>query len=213
MTFADSLVYVIDDDLSMLKAIGRLLESEDYSVEMFTGAREFLARAPHTGPSCVILDLNLPGLNGLELQQALAERGLGEQIIFITGGASVPTCVQAMKAGAVDYLSKPFRDEELLYALEQALKRSSEQWLQLAQRKKVRERLATLTPREFDVLKLVIAGMLNKQIASQLGTTEATIKVHRGRVMEKMGATSLAELVILAQRAGIASTATDTTKV
>jgi RNA polymerase sigma factor (sigma-70 family) len=213
MTFADSLVYVIDDDLSMLKAIGRLLESEDYSVEMFTGAREFLARVPHTGPSCVILDLNLPGLNGLELQQALAERGLGEQIIFITGGASVPTCVQAMKAGAVDYLSKPFRDEELLYALEQALKRSSEQWLQLAQRKKVRERLATLTPREFDVLKLVIAGMLNKQIASQLGTTEGTIKVHRGRVMEKMGATSLAELVILAQRAGIASTATDTTKV
>jgi RNA polymerase sigma factor (sigma-70 family) len=213
MTFADSLVYVIDDDLSMLKAIGRLLESEDYSVEMFTGAREFLARAPHTGPSCVILDLNLPGLNGLELQQALAERGLGEQIIFITGGASVPTCLQAMKAGAVDYLSKPFRDEELLYALEQALKRSSEQWLQLAQRKKVRERLATLTPREFDVLKLVIAGMLNKQIASQLGTTEGTIKVHRGRVMEKMGATSLAELVILAQRAGIASTATDTTKV
>ena len=213
MTFADSLVYVIDDDMSMLKAIGRLLESEDYSVEMFTGAREFLARVPHTGPSCVILDLNLPGLNGLELQRALAERGFGEQIIFITGGASVPTCVQAMKAGAVDYLSKPFRDEELLYALEQALKRSSEQWLQLAQRKKVRERLATLTPREFDVLKLVIAGMLNKQIASQLGTTEATIKVHRGRVMEKMGATSVAELVILAQRAGIAPAATDTTKV
>ena len=213
MTFADSLVYVIDDDTSMLKAIGRLLESEDYSVEMFTGAREFLARVPHTGPSCVILDLNLPGLNGLELQQALAERGLGEQIIFITGGASVPTCVQAMKAGAVDYLSKPFRDEELLYALEQALKRSSEQWLQLAQRKKVRERLATLTPREFDVLKLVIAGMLNKQIASQLGTTEATIKVHRGRVMEKMGVTSVAELVILAQRAGVTPAAIGTTKV
>ena len=213
MTFADSLVYVIDDDMSMLKAIGRLLESEDYSVEMFTGAREFLARAPHTGPSCIILDLNLPGLNGLELQQALAERGLGEQIIFITGGASVPTCVQAMKAGAVDYLPKPFRDEDLLCALEQALARSSEQWLQRSQRKKVRERLATLTPREFDVLKLVIAGMLNKQIASQLGTSEATIKVHRGRVMEKMEVTSVAELVILAQRAGIAPAATDTTKV
>jgi RNA polymerase sigma factor (sigma-70 family) len=213
MTFADSLVYVIDDDTSMLKAIGRLLESEDYSVEMFTGAREFLARVPHTGPSCVILDLNLPGLNGLELQQALAERGLGEQIIFITGGASVPTCVQAMKAGAVDYLSKPFGDEELLYALEQALTRSSEQWRQHSQRKKVRERLAMLTPREFDVLKLVIGGMLNKQIASQLGTTEGTIKVHRGRVMEKMGATSIAELVILAQRAGIAPASTDSTKV
>ena len=213
MTFADSLVYVIDDDTSMLKAIGRLLESEDYSVEMFTGAREFLARVPHTGPSCVILDLNLPGLNGLELQQALAERGLGEQIIFITGGASVPTCVQAMKAGAVDYLSKPFGDEELLSALDKALTRSSEQWRQHSQRKKVRERLAMLTPREFDVLKLVVGGMLNKQIASQLGTTEGTIKVHRGRVMEKMGAISIAELVILAQRAGIASASTDSTKV
>jgi FixJ family two-component response regulator len=213
MTLAQTLVFVIDDDMSMLKAIGRLLESEDYSVELFTGAREFLARKPHTGPSCIILDLNMPELNGLELQQALAERGLGEQVIFITGGASVPTCVQAMKAGAVDFLSKPFRDEDLLCALEQALTRSCEQWLQLAQRKKVRERLATLTPREFDVLKLVIVGMLNKQIASQLGTTEATIKVHRGRVMEKMEVKSVAELVILAQRAGIAPAATNTTKV
>jgi len=213
MTFADSVVYVIDDDILMLKAIGRLLESEDYSVEMFMGAREFLARAPHTGPSCIILDLNLPGLNGLQLQQALVERGLWEQIIFITGGASVPTCVRAMKAGAVDYLSKPFRDEDLLCALEQALARSSEQWLQCSQRKQVCERLATLTPREFDVLKLVISGMLNKQIASQLGTTEGTIKVHRGRVMEKMEVKSVAELVILAQRAGIAPAARDTTKV
>jgi len=126
MMHAHTLVYVIDDDISMRKAIGRLLESEDYSVEMFTGAREFLARVSHPGPSCVILDLNMPGLNGLELQQALAERGHGEQVIFITGGASVPTCLQAMKAGAVDYLSKPFRDEDLLCALKQALTRSSE---------------------------------------------------------------------------------------
>jgi FixJ family two-component response regulator len=213
MMQAHTLVYVIDDDMSMLKAIGRLLESEDYSVEMFSGAREFLARAPHTGPSCIILDLNMPGLNGLELQEALAERGRGEQVIFITGGASVPTCVQAMKAGAVDYLSKPFRDEDLLCALEQALTRSSEQWLQHSQRKEVRKRLATLTPREFDVLKLVITGRLNKQIASQLGTTEGTIKVHRGRVMEKMGVASVAELMILAQRAGIAPASADSTKV
>jgi FixJ family two-component response regulator len=213
MTLADALVNVIDDDISMLKAIGRLLESEDYSVELFTGAREFLARAPHTGPSCVILDLNMPGLNGLELQEALAKRGGAEQVIFITGGATVPTCVQAMKAGAVDYLPKPFRDEDFLCAVERALKRSSEQWLQRSQRKEVRDRLATLTPREFDVLKCVIAGRLNKHIASQLGTTEGTIKVHRGRVMEKMGATSVAELVILAQRAGIAPTSTDATKV
>ena len=212
MTFAHPLVYVIDDDLSMRKAIGRLLESEDYPVELLTGAREFLARAPHTGPSCVILDLNMPGLTGLELQEALAGRGRAEQVIFITGGASVPTCAQAMKAGAVDYLSKPFQDEDLL-SVKRALERSSEQWLQRLQRKEVRDRLATLTPREFDVLKGVVAGMLNKQIASQFGATEGTIKVHRGRVMEKMGATSVAELVILAQRAGIAPSSTDATKV
>ena len=213
MMLANALVYIIDDDMSMRRAIERLLESEDYSVELLTGAREFLAQVPHAGPSCVILDLNMPGLNGLELQEALVGRGRAEQVIFITGGASVPTCVQAMKAGAVDYLPKPFRDEDLLYAVERALERSSEQWLQRSQRKEVRDRLAMLTPREFDVLKCVIAGMLNKQIASQLGTTEGTIKVHRGRVMEKMGARSVAELVILAQRAGIAPAATNTTKV
>jgi len=197
------LVYVIDDDLSMRKAVGRLLESEDYSVEIFTGAREFLARVPYAGPSCLIVDLNMPGFSGLELQETLAQMGRAEQVIFITGGASVPTCVQAMKAGAVDYLQKPFRDEDLLSCVERALKRSSEHWLQRLQRKDVRDRLATLTPREFDVLKGVVAGMLNKQIAAQFGTTEGTIKVHRGRVMEKMGATSVAELVILAQRGGI----------
>ena len=190
----------------MRKAIGRLLESEDYAFEMFTGAREFLARVPHAGPSCVILDLNMPGLNGLELQEALEQMGRGERIIFITGGATVPTSVQAMKAGAVDYLPKPFQDEDLLHAVERALNQSSEQWLQRLERKEVRDRLATLTPREFDVLKGVIAGMLNKQIAAQFGSTEGTVKVHRGRVMEKMSATSVAELVILAQRAGISPT-------
>ena len=135
MTFADSLVYVIDDDISMLKAIGRLLDTKDYSVEMFTGAREFLARVPHIGPSCLILDLNLPGLNGLQLQQALAERGLGEQIIFITGGPQRPDLCTGDEAGAVDYLSKPF-DEDLLCALEQALTRSPEQWLQRSSAKR-----------------------------------------------------------------------------
>jgi FixJ family two-component response regulator len=125
MTLAHALVYVIDDDLLVRKAIGRLLESEDYPVELFAEAREFLARAPHTGPSCVILDLNMPGLNGLELQEALVERGRAEQVIFITGDGSV----QAMKAGAVDYLPKPFNDEDLLSAVKRALQRSSEQWL------------------------------------------------------------------------------------
>jgi FixJ family two-component response regulator len=204
VTPAHSLVYVVDDDLSMRKAIGRLLESENYAFEMFTGSREFLARVPHTGPSCVILDLNMPGLTGLELQERLLKMGRMERVIFITGGGSVPTCVQAMKAGAVDYLPKPFSDEDLLRALERALEWSRQQWLQRLERKEVRDRLATLTPREFEVLNGVIAGMLNKQIAAQFGTTEGTIKVHRGRVMEKMGATSVAELVILAQRAGIA---------
>jgi FixJ family two-component response regulator len=213
MTPAHRLVYLVEDDLSMSKAVGRLLESANYSVEMFTGTREFLARPPHPGPSCVVLDLNMPGLNGLELQEALIGRGRSEQVIFITGGASVLTSVQAMKAGAVDYLEKPFRDEELLCAVERALKRSSEQWLQRSERKEMRDRLATLTPREFDVLKAVITGMLNKQIAAQLGTTEATIKVHRGRVMEKMEVESVAELVILAQRAGIEPATTNTTKV
>jgi FixJ family two-component response regulator len=148
--------------------------------------------------------MNMPGLNGLELQETLAQTGRAEQIIFITGGATVPSCVQAMKAGAVDYLQKPFPDEDLLGAIERALTRSSEQRLRGLERKEARDRLARLTPREFDVLKGVIAGMLNKQIAAQFGTTEGTIKVHRGRVMEKMGTTSVAELVILAQRAGIA---------
>ena len=200
MTLAHALVYVIDDDLSMRKAVGRLLESEDYSVELLTGAREFLARAPHTGPSCVILDLNMPGLNGLELQEALAGRGRAEQVIFITGGASVPTCVQAMKAGAVDYLSKPFDDESLLSAVKRALERSSEQWLQRLQRKEVRDRLATLTPREFDVLKGVVAGMLNKQIADQLGTAESTVKVQRSRAIEKMHAESLVDLIRMIEK-------------
>jgi FixJ family two-component response regulator len=209
MTPVHRLVCVVDDDLSMRKAVGRLLESEDYAVEIFTGAQEFLARVPHTGPSCVILDLNMPGLNGLELQETLAQAGRVERIIFITGGASVPTCVQAMKAGAVDYLQKPFRNEDLLRAVERALERSTEQCLQRSQRKDVRDRLDTLTPREFDVLKGVIAGMLNKQIAARFGTTEGTIKVHRGRVMEKMGVTSVAELVVLAQRAGVAPTSSE----
>ena len=213
MTLAHALVYVIDDELSMCKAIGRLLESEGYSVEIFSGSQEFLAQPPHAGPSCVVVDLNLPELNGLELQRALTESGRVDQLIFITGGASVPTCVQAMKAGAIDYLSKPFRDEDLLSAVEQALVRASEQRVKSSQRKEVRARIATLTPREFDVLKLVIGGMLNKQIAARLGTTEGTIKVHRGRVMEKMGVKSVAELVVLAQRAGIAFESADNTKV
>jgi len=205
MTLAHALVNVIDDELPMRKAIGRLLEAEGYSVAMFAGAREFLARPPHGGPSCALVDLNMPEVNGLDLQRALAKSGRADQLIFITGGASVPTCVEAMKSGAIDYLAKPFRDEDLLNAVKQALVQASEHWVKSSQRKEVRARLATLTPREFDVLKLVIGGLLNKQIAGQLGTTEGTIKTHRGRVMEKMKAQSVAELVVLAQRAGIAS--------
>src|SRR5260370_9183302 len=132
----------------------------------------------------------MPGFSGLELQETLAQMGRAEQVIFITGGASVPTCVQAMKAGAVDYLQKPFRDEDLLSCVERALKRSSEKWLQRLQRKDGRDRLATLTPRDFDVLKGAVPAMLNKQIPAQFGTPEWTVKLHRGRVMEKLGAAS-----------------------
>lgn len=205
MTMANALVYVIDDEMPMRKAIGRLLESEGYSIEIFSRAQEFLARPPHAGPSCLVVDLNMPELNGLELQRAVAKSGRAEELVFITGGPSVPTCVQAMKAGAIDYLSKPFRDEDLLRAVEQALIRSSERRLKTAQFKEARGRLRTLTPREFEVLKLVIGGLLNKEIADRLSITESTIKVHRGRVMEKMNARSVAELIVLAQRAGIGS--------
>jgi FixJ family two-component response regulator len=198
----DGFVFVIDDDESVRKGLSRLLDSADYDNEAFGSAAGFLARGPHPGPSCVIVDVKMPGLNGIDLQEALIARRQEEQLIFITGHGNVPMCARAMKAGAVDFLPKPFQPNELLECVERALAQSAEQRRQTAEKKDARRRLDLLTPREFEVMQLVATGMLNKQVASELSMAEKTVKVHRGRVMQKLGITSVAELVRLVQRAG-----------
>ncbi|HEY4815562.1 MAG TPA: response regulator [Chthoniobacterales bacterium] len=213
-TRADSIVFIIDDDASVRKALGRLLRAEGYPFECFLSAADFLARSPSGGPSCVVLDFHMPGLNGLELQQALADAGRDESIIFITGHGDIPTCAKAMKAGAIDFLPKPFRDEELLAAITRSLMRSQRVVAERAARAKIRALLDRLTPREREVLELVIVGKLNKQIAAELGASEKTVKVHRGRVMQKLQVFSVAELVRLTEDAGIRrGTLGDRTKV
>ena len=210
---AKSLVFLIDDDASVRKGVTRLLRSARYKSEMFESASDFLTRTPHPGPSCVIVDVQMPGLNGIDLQEALIQRRREEQIVFITGHGDIPMCAQAMKAGAVDFLRKPFRGGELLQCVQNALIRSAEQRRRSVERDEARRLLDSLTPREFEVMRLVITGMLNKQIAAELGTAEKTVKVHRGRVMQKLGVTSVAELVRLVQRACIAPTMWGKTKV
>jgi FixJ family two-component response regulator len=195
------LVCIVDDDESVRRGLSRLFRSARLPAETFTSAHAYLDRATHDGPSCLVLDVQLPGLDGLELQQALADRK--EQIVFITGHGDVPMCTQAMKAGAVDFLIKPVDDKALLAAVCRALERSAEIRKMKAERASARAKLERLTPREFEVLQRVIAGLLNKQIAAELGSAEKTVKIHRGRVMEKMGVTSVAELVRLAQVAGV----------
>jgi len=160
-------------------------------------------RPPHSGPSCVIVDVQMPGINGMALQETLIRHRREEQLVFITGHGDIPMCAQAMKAGAVDFLRKPFRDDELLQCVQNALIRSAGQRRRSAEQKEARRLLDLLTPREFEVMQLVTTGMLNKQIAGELGTAEKTVKVHRGRVMQKLGVASVAELVRLVERAGI----------
>lgn len=201
----DALVCIVDDDESIRRSLARLFRSARLTAETFASGRELLARAAHDGPSCFVLDVQMPGLDGLELQRALADRG--EQIIFLTGHGDVPMCAEAMKAGAVDFLTKPVDDEELLAAVARALARCVEVREASAARSSARARLEMLTPREFEVMQRVIAGRLNKQIADELGSAEKTVKIHRGRVMEKMGVTSVAELVRLAQTAEVAPVA------
>ena len=203
-----ALVCVVDDDASIRRALARLFRSAKFQVETFESSEAYLRRSVHNGPSCLVLDVRIPGLNGLELQEALA--GREQQIVFITGHGDVPMCAKAMKSGAVDFLTKPVDDTELLAAVRRALSHSARARLLAAGRASSRKRIDTLTPREFEVLQRVIAGMLNKQIAVELGAAEKTIKVHRGRVMEKMGVVSVAELVRLAQIAGIAPAASMT---
>jgi len=209
----NSLVFAIDDDVSVRKGLARLLRSARYKSEIFESASDFLMRPPHSGPSCVIVDVQMPGLNGIDLQKDLIQRRREEQLVFITGHGDIPMCAQAMKAGAVDFLRKPFRGDELLECIQNALVRSAEQRRRSAERNEARRLLDLLTPREFEVMQLVITGMLNKQIAGELGTAEKTVKVHRGRVMEKLGVTSVADLVWLVQRAGFAPEAAPKTKV
>ena len=196
---------IVDDDEAIRRSFSRLFRSVRVPVETFASAKDYRERVAPELPSCLVLDVCLPGLDGLELQQALANRE--EQIVFITGHGDVPMCAQAMKAGAVDFLTKPVDDEALLAAVSRALERSTEIRRRRAERASARAKLDRLTPREFEVMRSIIAGLLNKQIAAELGAAEKTVKVHRGRVMEKMGVASVAELVRLAQTAGVAPSA------
>jgi FixJ family two-component response regulator len=198
-------VLVVDDDASVRKSLSRLLRSAGYEVETFAAPTEFLdaERPEEDGPCCAVFDVEMPGLTGLELQERLAREPVPPPIVFITGHGDIPMGVKAMKDGAVDFLPKPVLDEELLDAVRRALDRDREARARRADLRAAREALVTLTPREHEVMRHVIAGMLNKQIARKLDIAEKTVKVHRGRVMEKTGVDSLAELVRLCQRAGI----------
>jgi len=196
------LVFVVDDDASVRKSLVRFFRSAGFEAEAFASARAFFDRGPHAGPSCLVLDVQMPELNGLDLQRALIECKREEQIIFLTGKGDIPMCVRAVKAGAVDFLQKPFHGDELLSAVERALAQSREQRLQGAAQADAHARVASLTPREFQVLEGVIAGKLNKEIAAELGTAVKTVKIQRAHLKEKMGVVSVADLVRLAQQAG-----------
>ena len=199
----DAIVLVVDDDVSVREALGSLIRSAGLRVETFASAQEFLARPPIDAPGCLVLDVRLPDLSGLDLQKRMAEVNLEIPIVFITGHGDVPTSVQAMKAGALEFLTKPLAEQDLLDAIQQAIKRDRVARQQRAEMKDFQGRYQSLTPREREVMKRVINGLLNKQIAAQLGMTEFTVKFHRGHVMHKMRADSLADLVTMSERLGI----------
>jgi len=203
MPNATSIVFVVDDDISVRESLELLIRSAGWQPETFSSAQRFLSHPRAPVPSCLLLDISMPGLNGLELQKRLAVEHPDVPIIFITGHGDVPKTVQAMKAGAVEFLTKPFNDDVLLGAIRQALERSRVAASQHAEIKELRSRYSCLSPREREVLALVVAGLLNKQVGGELGISEITVKAHRGRVMQKMKADSLPHLVNMAGKLGL----------
>jgi RNA polymerase sigma factor (sigma-70 family) len=199
----EPVVFIVDDDAAVRKSLERLVRSVGLRAETFASAPEFLQRAPADYPCCLVLDVRMPGVSGLALQETLSAAGRRLPIIFITGHGDIAMSVRAMKAGAVDFLAKPFHDQDLLEAIQEALARDRQARQQQAVLQDIQRRVQRLTPRERDVLTLVVAGMLNKQIAAVLGTSEKTIKAHRAQVMQKMQASSVAHLVRLAEKVGL----------
>ncbi len=203
MMTATAKVFVIDDDQSIRKSLRRLLDASNYETEVFESASEFLSRSTHPGPSCVIVDVQMPGLNGIDFQKAMLEGGREEQLVFITGHGDIPMCARAMKAGAVDFLPKPFKPRQLLESVQRALTRSAEKRRRASEKNQVRALLERLTPREHQVMQLVATGLLNKQVGAELGMAEKTVKTHRAHVMQKLHITSVAELMRVLQKAEV----------
>jgi len=203
MTEPAAIVFVVDDDPSVRRAIKRLVESVGLHVELFGSASEFMSSSRPEITSCLVLDIRLPWMSGLDFQRQLLEANVHFPIVFITGHGDIPMSVRAMKAGAVEFLTKPFRDQDLLDAIQAGLERDRVRRKQQAETAVLRERLESLTPSEREVLPLVVSGLLNKQVAAEIGPTEATVKVHRSQLMRKMGADSLPDLVRMAEKIGI----------